>query len=88
MKKNGLDEEIDYKKKDEIEKAYELFESQIKKNYFISGSFLDLLNPFNYISFEDYSSAYNKDSNSCFFAQYENEIKKIDEIVSDEVKQN
>ena len=86
MKKNGLNDEIDYKKKDEIEKNYELFESQIKNNYFTSNSFLDLLNPFNYISFEDYSSAYNKDSNSCFFTQYEDEIKKINEIKNDEDK--
>lgn len=76
MKKYGLDEEIDYKKKDEIEKSYELFENKIKNDYFKSNSFLDLLNPFNYISFDDYSSAYNKDYNSCFLHNMEEELKK------------
>ena len=50
MKKHGLDEDIDYNKKDEIEKDYEDFEKGIKDDYFKS-YFLNLLNPFNYFDF-------------------------------------
>ena len=50
MKKHGLDEDIDYNKKDEIEKDYEEIEKGIKDDYFKS-YFLNLLNPFNYFDF-------------------------------------
>ena len=50
MTKHGLDEDIDYNKKDEIEKDYEDFEKGIKDDYFKS-YFLNLLNPFNYFDF-------------------------------------
>ena len=87
MNKNGLDEEIDYSKKDEIEKSYDEFEKGIKNDYFTS-SFINLLNPFNYFTFNDYSSAKSSDNNSCFFASYLGEMEKIDEIKEDCDKQN
>ena len=90
MNKNGLDEEIDYNKKDEIEKSYDEFEKRIKQDYFTSSS-INLLNPFNYFSFSDYSSAKSSDNNSCFFASYLEEIKNIkekEEIKEDSDKQN
>ena len=65
MNKNGLDEEIDYNKREEIEKSYDEFEKGIKQDYF-RASFINLLNPFNYFSFSDYSSAKSSDNNSCF----------------------
>ena len=82
MKKHGLDEDIDYNKKDEIEKDYEDFEKGIKDDYFKS-SLLNLLNPFNYFDFENYSEAYSKDENSCFFVKYENGMKEIENIKND-----
>ena len=90
MNKNGLDEEIDYNKKDEIEKSYDEFEKRIKQDYFTSSS-INLLNPFNYFSFSDYSSAKSSDNNSCFFASYLEEIKNIkekEEIKEDSDKKN
>jgi len=87
MNKNGLDEEIDYMKKVEIEKSYEEFQKGIKKEYFKS-SFINLLNPFNYFSFSDYSSAKYTDNDSCFFATYLNKMKNMDEIKTDSDKQN
>ena len=91
MKKFGLDEDVDYSKRDEIEKTYENFEKEIKDNYFKKPfSFLNLLNPFNYFGYEDYSSAYNSDKNSCFFSKYLKEIEEIErhEIKTDSEKNN
>jgi len=53
MKKYGLDEDIDYNRKEEIKKVYEKFENELKKNY-LNSSNLNLLNPFNYLSYNDY----------------------------------
>ena len=70
LKKSSLGEFVDYKKGREIEESYETFETEIKTNYFqLSQSSIKLLNPFNYIGYKDYSSAYKQDSDSCFFAQ-------------------
>ena len=63
MKEYGLDEDVDYAKKDQILKGYEKFEEGIKKDYFRS-FYLNLLNPFNYISFGSYSSAYDIEKKS------------------------
>ena len=87
MKKCGLDEEVDYKKKEEIEEAFENFKNEIKDNYFNTSS-LYLLNPFNYISFDDYSSAYNRDEEACFYARYLSGMKDIDSIKTDNEKDN
>ncbi len=85
MKKYGLDEEIHYSKKKEIIKAYKEFEKKIKKEYFKSK--LQLLNPFNYFTFDDYSSAYEQDKSSCFFAKYYQEIGSLGEKKNDEEKE-
>ena len=87
MKKSCLGEYIDYKREKEIEESYENLEMEIRKNYFKpSESFIKLLNPFNYISYKDYSSAYKQDSDSCFFAQYEGAMENINKIKTDNEK--
>ena len=69
----------------EVEKAYKKFEESIRKDYFDTSN-LNLMNPYNYCDFNDYSTAYNKDSNSCFFAKYMQGIKEIDKIENDNDK--
>lgn len=85
MKKYGLDEDIDYNRKEEIKKVYEKFENEIKKNY-LNSSNLNLLNPFNYLSYNDYQSAYSQDSYSCFLAGYMEGIEDLKNIKKDEDK--
>ena len=87
MKKYKLDETVDYDKKNEIEKAYQKFEDNIKKNYFESSS-LNLINPFNYFKFRDFSTAYSRDNDSCFFAQYMKSINDLEDVKNDNDKIN
>ena len=85
MKKYGLDEYVENSKMEEVEKAYKKFEESIRNDY-IDTSNLNLMNPYNYCDFDDYSAAYNKDSNSCFFAKYMQGIKEINKIENDNDK--
>ena len=87
MKKHGLDEDVDYRKKNVILRSYNDFEIEITNDYFHS-TYLNLLNPLNYISFGDYSLAYNNEKNSCFFAQYIKEMEELYGVKKDEEKDN